>query len=253
MLITVESPVVNSKNMVVFTATGANQISSAYREKRHGLFTYYFLKGLHGEADSNQDGVVDVQEGSVPIRSVFDNNPDGIVQGVGSLSLYDATFNNAGQNGTWFDGDDLASGYSFQRGAVGDAVLVASPSGYTVDPVGTEQNMPQGPSAGGARAIALVLARSDASPAKGAGQDHAVGREPAAMGLRPHGAREHAAQQRRVFGVPAGQPLHQHLVERARVVRRLAHALAAAASSLATGWPTWRSTWAAPGCRSSAR
>ena len=69
MLITVESPIVNSKHMVVFTATGANQISSAYREKRHGLFTYYFLKGLQGEADGNQDGMVDVQELDAFVRS----------------------------------------------------------------------------------------------------------------------------------------------------------------------------------------
>lgn len=69
MLITVESPLVNSKNMIVFTATGANQISSAYREKRHGLFTYYFLKGLQGEADGNGDGVVDVEEMDTFVRS----------------------------------------------------------------------------------------------------------------------------------------------------------------------------------------
>lgn len=62
MLITVNDPVVTKTNMVVFTAAGGNQISSAYREKRHGLFTYYYLKGLQGEADENQDGVVDVEE-----------------------------------------------------------------------------------------------------------------------------------------------------------------------------------------------
>jgi uncharacterized caspase-like protein len=62
MLITVNDPVVTKNNMVVFTAAGGNQISSAYREKRHGLFTYYYLKGLQGEADKNQDGVVDVEE-----------------------------------------------------------------------------------------------------------------------------------------------------------------------------------------------
>lgn len=45
------------------------QISSAYREKRHGLFTYYFLKGLQGEADRNQDGMVEVQELDAFVRS----------------------------------------------------------------------------------------------------------------------------------------------------------------------------------------
>lgn len=68
MLITVDNPVVSSKNMVVFSATGPNQISSAYREKRHGLFTYHFLKGIQGEADSNNDGTVDIGELGTYIR-----------------------------------------------------------------------------------------------------------------------------------------------------------------------------------------
>ena len=62
MLITVNNPLVTKDNMVVFTAAGGNEISSAYREKRHGLFTYYYLKGLQGEADANQDGMVNIEE-----------------------------------------------------------------------------------------------------------------------------------------------------------------------------------------------
>jgi hypothetical protein len=62
MLITVDSPVVSSQNLTVFTAATNTQISSAYQEKRHGLFTYYFLKGLQGEADLNKDGVVSLRE-----------------------------------------------------------------------------------------------------------------------------------------------------------------------------------------------
>lgn len=62
MLITVENPVLASSNMVVLSAAAATQISSALPEKRHGLFTYYILKGLQGEADLNKDGAVEVQE-----------------------------------------------------------------------------------------------------------------------------------------------------------------------------------------------
>ena len=62
MLITVEDPLMASQNMVVWSAAAGNQISSAFPEKRHGLFTYYFLKGLQGEADANKDGAVDVAE-----------------------------------------------------------------------------------------------------------------------------------------------------------------------------------------------
>ena len=62
MLITVDTPVVSSQNLTVFTAAAGNQISSAYQEKRHGLFTYFFLMGLHGEADLNKDGLIIVRE-----------------------------------------------------------------------------------------------------------------------------------------------------------------------------------------------
>jgi hypothetical protein len=62
MLIKVENPLMASQNMVVISAAAGNQISNAMPEKRHGLFTYYFLKGLQGEADANKDGGVDVEE-----------------------------------------------------------------------------------------------------------------------------------------------------------------------------------------------
>ena len=62
MLITVEDPLLASQNMVVWSAAAGNQISTAFPEKRHGLFTYFFLKGLQGEADANKDGAVDVAE-----------------------------------------------------------------------------------------------------------------------------------------------------------------------------------------------
>lgn len=69
MLITVDSPVVSSENLTVFTASAGNQISSAYQEKRHGLFTYFFLKGLQGEADLNKDGVISFRELNEYVRT----------------------------------------------------------------------------------------------------------------------------------------------------------------------------------------
>jgi uncharacterized caspase-like protein len=62
MLIKVENPLLASQSMVVLSAAAGNQISNAFPEKRHGLFTYYFLKGLQGEADADKDGGVDVEE-----------------------------------------------------------------------------------------------------------------------------------------------------------------------------------------------
>ena len=59
--ISVENPVIAS-NMYIFTSASGNQISSAYSEKQHGLFSYFLLKGLSGEADLNKDNDITVEE-----------------------------------------------------------------------------------------------------------------------------------------------------------------------------------------------
>jgi len=56
--ISVENPAANLEQGVVLTSSSGDQISSWYREKGHGLFTYYFLKGIRGEADGDSDGKV---------------------------------------------------------------------------------------------------------------------------------------------------------------------------------------------------
>ena len=61
-LTAMNTPNVTSPNLIVFTASAANEVSSAYAGKRHGLFTYFFLKGLQGHADLNGDGVVSFKE-----------------------------------------------------------------------------------------------------------------------------------------------------------------------------------------------
>ena len=50
------------KNTIVFTAASGTEISSAYKQKNHGIFTYYFLKGLGGDADANRDRKIVVSE-----------------------------------------------------------------------------------------------------------------------------------------------------------------------------------------------
>ena len=42
----------------IFTSSKAKEISSWYPDKRHSLFTYFFLKGLQGAADKNKDKVL---------------------------------------------------------------------------------------------------------------------------------------------------------------------------------------------------
>ena len=54
---------VNTENLAlerttVFASASSGQVSSWYHQKRHGLFTYYFLKGLSGSGDLNHDGIV---------------------------------------------------------------------------------------------------------------------------------------------------------------------------------------------------
>tara|TARA_Y100000813_G_scaffold169272_1_gene131693 strand:+ start:78 stop:392 length:315 start_codon:yes stop_codon:yes gene_type:complete len=45
---------VNDK-LNIFTASGGREISSSWPEKKHGLFSYYLMKGMRGDADVNQD------------------------------------------------------------------------------------------------------------------------------------------------------------------------------------------------------
>ncbi len=62
MVLTVENPVLASGRTVVLAASKGDQVSSTYDQKGHGLLTYFFLKGLRGEADANKDGSVDLAE-----------------------------------------------------------------------------------------------------------------------------------------------------------------------------------------------
>jgi hypothetical protein len=57
-------------NAVLLTSAGIDQVSTWYPEKKHSLFTYFFLKGLQGEADANRDQKVTVGE----MRSYLEEN-----------------------------------------------------------------------------------------------------------------------------------------------------------------------------------
>lgn len=62
MALSIENSVLASGKTVVLTASGGDQISNSFEEKGHGLLTYYFLKGLQGEGDTNKDGVIEMVE-----------------------------------------------------------------------------------------------------------------------------------------------------------------------------------------------
>ena len=44
------------------SSRAGDQISSGYPEKKHGLFTYFLLNGLRGNADQNGDRAITVSE-----------------------------------------------------------------------------------------------------------------------------------------------------------------------------------------------
>ena len=58
----VEKTVSSGGKAVVLAASSGDQISSTYKDKGHGLLTYFFLKGLQGEGDTNKDGVIELSE-----------------------------------------------------------------------------------------------------------------------------------------------------------------------------------------------
>jgi uncharacterized caspase-like protein len=61
-LIHVENVPIDSDRVVAISAATAQQVSNAYPETEHGLFTYYLLKALRGEADENEDNWVSIKE-----------------------------------------------------------------------------------------------------------------------------------------------------------------------------------------------
>lgn len=58
------------KNITVLTAAAETQVASWYPQKRHSLFTYFFLKGLKGDADKNGDFTITLSE----IKNYLDEN-----------------------------------------------------------------------------------------------------------------------------------------------------------------------------------
>lgn len=51
-----------ASNLAVFSAASGSQISSGYSDMQHGLFSYFLMKGLKGDADANGDKKISQQE-----------------------------------------------------------------------------------------------------------------------------------------------------------------------------------------------
>ncbi len=62
LVMNLESTLLIPKNMTLLAASSGNQISSTYKEKGHGLFTYFLLKGIKNEDVVRQDGSIIVDD-----------------------------------------------------------------------------------------------------------------------------------------------------------------------------------------------
>ena len=60
--IVVHNPAIAREDTIVLASSKGDQISSWYEEKRHSLFTYFFLKALGGSADKNRDDKLTFEE-----------------------------------------------------------------------------------------------------------------------------------------------------------------------------------------------
>jgi len=58
----VDNPLLTRNDTVILTASGATEVANWYESKRHGMFTYFLIKGLLGDADFNADNLVTAQE-----------------------------------------------------------------------------------------------------------------------------------------------------------------------------------------------
>ena len=73
-LIKIDTKNVIRSDAAVLTSSDGDQISSWYDEQGHGLFSYFFLKGLGGAADLDDDGQITFQE----IHDYVSDRSDGV-------------------------------------------------------------------------------------------------------------------------------------------------------------------------------
>ena len=74
--IQVDSSAFRNSNVTLLTSSSGKQISSWYPEKSHSLFTYYFLRALHGDADLNGNQQLTFDE----IREYIESNVPAVAR-----------------------------------------------------------------------------------------------------------------------------------------------------------------------------
>ena len=61
-LVQVQQPLPTLVSLTLFASAGMQHISAWDKGRKHGLFTYFFVKGAEGAADANHDGAVAASE-----------------------------------------------------------------------------------------------------------------------------------------------------------------------------------------------
>jgi len=61
-LLKIDTSIAAKENAIVLTSSEGDQISSWFDDKRHGLYTYFFLKAIGGAADMNNDSKITFEE-----------------------------------------------------------------------------------------------------------------------------------------------------------------------------------------------
>jgi uncharacterized caspase-like protein len=61
-LLMVEDVGLATQEVIALSAASNNQASNPYPKEQHGLFTYYLLKAISGQADENEDRFVTIKE-----------------------------------------------------------------------------------------------------------------------------------------------------------------------------------------------
>ena len=63
-IILIDPPTIPFKTdkIIALSSTKGGQASNSYPERKHGLFTYFLLSGLRGDADKDGDGWVSMEE-----------------------------------------------------------------------------------------------------------------------------------------------------------------------------------------------
>jgi len=61
-LLKVNNALLAGENSVLFQSSSADQVSNWYPEKKHAMFTYFFLKGIQGAADASHVGMITAEQ-----------------------------------------------------------------------------------------------------------------------------------------------------------------------------------------------